>query len=111
MDLQQRRLEQAHQELQQALTAKPDYCDAMAELGQYYFLQKDYRQAEKQLQNALKIDPDHISANFYLLNLYLRTGDSRQQEQSRRFDELQKLRDEKVREFLRIVEVRPFENP
>ena len=109
--LQERRLDEARDELEQALKANPDYSDALAELGQYYFVQKDYAQAEKQLQHALKIDPDHISANFYLLNLYIRTGDSRREAQTKRFDELQKLREEKAQEFLRMVEVRPFESP
>jgi hypothetical protein len=45
------------------------------------------------------------------LTLYIRTGDSRREAQAKRFDELQKLLDEKTQEFLRIVEVRPFETP
>jgi Flp pilus assembly protein TadD len=109
--LQERRFPEARQELEQALKARPDYPDALAELGQYYLMQKDYRQAEKQLRSALDIDPDHYTANFYLLNLYTRTNDARRAAQAKRFEELQKLLDEKTREFLRIVEVRPFEVP
>jgi len=93
------------------LKAQPDYANALAELGQYYLMQKDYEQAEKQIQRALQIDPDQYAANFYLLTLYIRTGDSRREAQAKRFDELQKLLDEKTQEFLRIVEVRPFETP
>jgi len=93
------------------LKAQPDYANALAELGQYYLMQKDYEQAEKQIQRALQIDPDHYAANFYLLTLYIRTGDSRREAQAKRFDELQKLLGEKTQEFLRIVEVRPFETP
>ena len=109
--LQQRRLPEAREELEQALRAKPDYPDALAELGQYYLIEKNYPQAEKEIQSALAIDPNHYSANFYLLNLYTRTGDPRRPAQVKRFEELQKLLDEKTREFLRIVEVRPFEAP
>jgi len=109
--LQERRFNDALKELQEALKAQPDYANALAELGQYYLMQKDYEQAEKQIQRALQIDPDQYAANFYLLTLYIRTGDSRREAQAKRFDELQKLLDEKTQEFLRIVEVRPFETP
>jgi Tfp pilus assembly protein PilF len=109
--LQERRLDEAHTELEQALKSKPDYADALAELGQYYLMQKNYSQAEKQIRHALEIDPNHYSANFYLLTLYSRTGDARQEAQSKRFDDLKKLLAEKTQEFLRIVEVRPLETP
>jgi tetratricopeptide (TPR) repeat protein len=109
--LQESRLEDAANELQFALKANPDYADALAGLGQYYLQKKDYAQAERQLQHALQVDADHSAANFYLLMLYTRTGDSRREAQSKRYDELQKLREEKTQEFLRTVEVRPFEGP
>ncbi len=109
--LQERRLDEAHIELEQALKSKPDYADALAELGQYYLVQKNYTEAEKQIRRALDIDADHYSANFYLLTLYTRTGDARQEAQSKRFDDLKKLLAEKTQEFLRIVEVRPLETP
>jgi tetratricopeptide (TPR) repeat protein len=109
--LQERRLEDSRNELELALKNKPDYADALAELGEYYFMQKNYAQAERYIRRALKIEPDHYSANFYLLTLYTRTGDARQEAQSERFDELKKLMAEKMQEFLRIVEVRPLETP
>jgi tetratricopeptide (TPR) repeat protein len=109
--LQERRLDEARHELELALKANPNYSDALAELGQYYFVRKDYPQADKELQQALKVDPDHLAANFYLLNLYTRTGDARREAQMKRYDELQKLRDEKAKDFLRVVEVEPLENP
>jgi tetratricopeptide (TPR) repeat protein len=109
--LQERRLVEAHSELELALKSKPDYVDALAELGQYYLMQKDYSQAEKQIRRALKLDPEHYTANFYLLTLYTRTRDARQEAQAKRFEELKKLLAEKTQEFLRIVEVRPLENP
>jgi len=109
--LQERQLDEAQHEFEQALKIRPDYPDALAELGQYYLVRKDYTKAEKQIRNALRVDPEHFSANFYLLTLYTRTGDERQESQARHFEELKKLRDEKTQEFLRIVEVRPFETP
>jgi tetratricopeptide (TPR) repeat protein len=109
--LQEGRLDDALPELQSALRAKPEYPDALAELGKYYFVRRNYAEAEKQLQRALKLNPDHIEANFYLLSLYARTRDPRHDIQSKRYDELQKLRDTKSQEFLRMVEVRPFEAP
>jgi tetratricopeptide (TPR) repeat protein len=109
--LQEDRLNEALSDLQEALKAKPDDADALAELSQYYLLRKAYGEAEKQIERALKIDPDHYAANFYLLMLYTRTGDPRQATQAQRFEDLKKLLAEKTQEFLRIVEVHPFENP
>jgi tetratricopeptide (TPR) repeat protein len=109
--LEEHRLDEARTELTEALRQKPDYADALAELGDYYLIQKDYSQAEKQIREALRIESDHFSANFYLLTLYTRTSDPRREEQAKRFEELQRLRDQKTQEFLRIVQVRPFEAP
>lgn len=111
IDVEERNLEKAHTELELALKTQPDYADALAELGQCYLLEKHFAQANQQIQHALKVDPDHLSANFFLLNLYIRTADPRQEAQGRRYEELQKLRDQKVQEFLRMVEVRPLEAP
>jgi len=109
--LQEGRLDEAHSELQETLKGDAKYADAWAELGQYHLMQKDYGEAGKDIRQALEIDPDHYAANFYLLNLYTRTRDPQREAQARRFEELKKLLDEKTREFLRIVEVRPFEEP
>ena len=109
--LEEGQLDEAFVELQEALKAKSDFADALAELGQCYLKRRDYQQAEKQIQLALKIDPDHYAANFYLLMLYTRTRDARQEAQAKRFDELKKLLAEKTQEFLRIVDIRPFETP
>jgi Tfp pilus assembly protein PilF len=108
--LQEGQLDKALSELQQALAAKPDFPDALAGMGQYYIERRDYPEADKWLQHALKVAPDHYSANFYLLMLYTRTKDARQEAQAKRFEELKKLMDEKTQEFLRIVDVRPFES-
>jgi Tfp pilus assembly protein PilF len=104
-------LNEARDQLEQALKGNPDYSNALAELGQYYLITKDYPDAEKEIRRALQTDPGHFLANFYLLNLYTRTGDSRRQAQANRFEELQRLQDEKTQELLRMVEVRPFATP
>ncbi|HKW65123.1 MAG TPA: tetratricopeptide repeat protein [Candidatus Acidoferrum sp.] len=105
------RLEEGVAELQEALKGHADYVDALAELGRYYLMRKEYKQAENRLHHALKIQPDHYTANFYLLMLYTRTKDPRQEAQAKRFDELKNLLAEKTQEFLRIVNVRPVETP
>jgi uncharacterized protein HemY len=97
--------------LQLALKSKPDYANALAELGQYYLINKDYPDAEKYIRRALELDPDYLAANLYLVTLYTRTGDSRKEAQVKHFEELQKLREEKAQDLMRIVEVRPFETP
>lgn len=109
--LQEGQLDEASLQLQKALKGKPDYADALAELGQYYLSRKDYEHAEQQIGHALRIEPDHYEANFYLLTLYTRTKDKRQEAQAKRFEELKKLLADKSQEFLRIVEVRPFQTP
>jgi tetratricopeptide (TPR) repeat protein len=109
--LQEQRLEAAHSELDLALKANPDYTDALAQLGNYYLLRKEYASAEKQIRRALQLDPEHYSANFYLLTLYTRTGDARREAQAKRFEKLKVLLAERSQELLRIVEVRPFETP
>jgi tetratricopeptide (TPR) repeat protein len=109
--LQESRLDDAHKELALALKAQPENPDALAQMGNYYLLRRDYGGAETPIRHALKIDPEHYSANFYLLTLYTRTGDARREEQAKRFEDLKTALAERAQELLRIVEVRPFETP
>lgn len=109
--LQESRLEDAHRELALALKAQPSNADALAQMGDYYLLRRDYTDAETEIRRALQIDPDHYSANFYLLTLYTRTGDARRQAQAERFEALKTALADRAQELLRIVEVRPFETP
>ena len=109
--LQESRLDDAHRELALALKAQPENPDALAQLGNYYLLRRDYASAEIPIRHALQIDPEHYSANFYLLTLYTRTGDARREAQAKRFEELKIALAERAQELLRIVEVRPFETP
>jgi tetratricopeptide (TPR) repeat protein len=101
------RLDEAVRELRQALNANPDYTDALAELGQCHLMRREYGPAGELLRRALEIAPDHYAANFNLLTLYARTRDGREAAQSARFEEVKKLREEKARELLRIIEVIP----
>ena len=105
------RLDEAVRELEQALKANHDYPDALAELGQCYLMRREYAQAGKYLRRALEINPNHYTANFNLLTLYTRTKDEREAAQSKRFEEVKKLREDKTREFLRMVELRPYQVP
>jgi len=109
--LQEKQLDAAYSEIELALKAQPDYPDALAQLGDYYLLRKDYARAEPPIRRALQINPDHYSANFYLLSLYTRTGDARREAQTQRFEDLKNRLAERTQEFLRIVEVRPFDTP
>ena len=109
--IEQDRLEDARSQLELAIQANPNYADALSELGHYYFLKKDYPESEKWLDRALRADPNHFSANFYLLTLYARTGDRRRETQAKRYNELAKLQEQKNRDVMRLVEVRPFETP
>lgn len=105
------RTDEAAIELETALKAKPDYVDALAESGHYYFVKREYAEAERQLVHALKLDPNHLAANFYLLSVYTRIHDPRSDAQAKHYAELQRLREEKNMELLRMVEVRPFDTP
>lgn len=106
---QQGRFDEAVRELEEALKSKPDYPDALAEIGQCYLVRKDYERSAKYLRRALEINPVHYIANFNLLTLYTRTKDERTATQQKRFEDIQKHREEKTQEFLRIVEVHPFQ--
>jgi len=109
--IEQDRLDDARSQLELAIQANPSYADALSELGHYYFLKKDYPESEKWLERALRADPNHFSANFFLLTLYARTGDPRRETQAKRYDDLAKLQEQKNRDVMRLVEVRPFETP
>lgn len=104
---QQGRLDEASAELKQALALRPGNADTLAELGQVSLAKQDFRPAEAYFQQALREDVDNYAANFGLLQLYARTGDARREEQSHRFDEVKKIRDEREEQMIRAIEVRP----
>jgi len=101
-------LDQALQEIQESLKRVPDFAAAYAELGNLHMKRKEYDQAEEALKKALALEPEDYQANFYLAMLYARTRDPRADEQSRAFEELKKRRSEKMKEFYRLIEIRPL---
>jgi len=108
---QQNRLDDAIAELKQSLTQRPDQADTLAELGQISVTKREFSQASNYLDRAVKLDPDNYGANFGLLQLYARTGDPRRDQQSKRFDEIKKEKEEQNRETMRAIEIRPSESP
>ncbi len=108
---QEGRLDEATAELRQSLALHPDQPDALAELGQISFQTRDFTQAASYFDQALRKDSDNYAANFGLLQLYARTGDSRREQQSRRFDEIKNLKEERDRQMMRVIEIRPNGSP
>jgi tetratricopeptide (TPR) repeat protein len=96
---------EALRELEQALTAEPNYANPYAEEGIIYMKQKAYAAAEKALRRALAIDPKHYAANLNLMMLYRRTGDKRSGEQTERFEEIRKKRAEGAKLSLRSIQI------
>jgi cytochrome c-type biogenesis protein CcmH/NrfG len=108
---QQNRLDDAVAELKQSLAQRPDQPDTLAELGQISVTKREFSQASDYLDRAVKLDPDNYGANFGLLQLYARTADPRRDQQSKRFDEIKKEKEEQNRETMRAIEIRPSESP
>jgi Flp pilus assembly protein TadD/DNA-binding CsgD family transcriptional regulator len=63
---QENRIDDAVRELEQALRIKPDYPDALAELGQCRLLERDYAKAENLFRRALELDPESAEAHIHL---------------------------------------------
>jgi len=76
-------------------------------MGLVHLKQKNYQQAQQELQKALALNPDNYPANLNLLILYQRTKDPKAEEQSKRFDQVRQERAQRVKDFLRTIEVRP----
>ena len=106
---QEGKLPEALQAVEKALAAHPDHADAYAELGLIRFRLREYGPAEKALLRALEVDPDNYSGNFNLLMLYRRIGDRRAEAQARRFEEVKNKRMQRAQDFLRQIEIRPYE--
>jgi tetratricopeptide (TPR) repeat protein len=104
---QEGRMEEATAEMKQALTLRPDQADALAELGQIGVQTRDFSHADSYFEKALRADPDNYEANFGLLQLYARTGDVRREQQSRRFDQIKNKKEERDRQMMRVIEIRP----
>jgi tetratricopeptide (TPR) repeat protein len=103
---QENRLDEAIAELNQSLALRPGQPEALAELGQIAVTRREFSPAAEFFDRAIKLDPDNYGANFGLLQLYARTGDPRRDQQSKRFDEIKKQREEQNRETMRSIEIR-----
>ena len=98
-------------ELTQSLALNPEQPEALAELGQINTSKRNFSDAATQIEQALKLDPESYAANFGLLQLYVRTNDPRRDQQSRRFEEIKNKREERDRQMMRTIEIRPDGNP
>ena len=96
-------------ELKQSLALRPDQAETLAELGQIGVQIHDFTHAASYFNEALHNDPDNYAANFGLLQLYARTGDSRREQQSQRFDQVKSMQEERDRQMMRVIEIRPDE--
>jgi tetratricopeptide (TPR) repeat protein len=105
--LQEGHLDEATTELKQSLALRPDQPDTLAELGQICMQLRDFAQSAAYFDRALQKDHDNYAANFGLLQLYARTGDSRLEQQSHRFDEIKNIKEERDRQMIRVIEIRP----
>jgi tetratricopeptide (TPR) repeat protein len=99
--------DEAIADLKQSLALHPDEPDVLAELGQVYVFNRDYPRASPALERAVQLDPDNYAANFGLLQLYARTQDARREQQSKHFEEIKDKKDERDRNMLRTIEMRP----
>jgi tetratricopeptide (TPR) repeat protein len=106
---QEGRLDEATDELKKSLALRPDQADALAELGQIKLASHENEQATAYFAQALHMDPDNYGANFGLLQLYARTGDPRRESQSQRFDQIKSLKEERDKQMMRVIEVRPHD--
>jgi len=60
-------LDQARKEYEQAVKLKPDYVEAINNVGTIYYAKKSYRRAQRYFERALKIAPEELrSASIYV---------------------------------------------
>ena len=100
-------LDAARQAIEASLRANQGYADAWAELGYLQTRAGEFAAAEQSLQQALAIDSSNYAATVNLATLFSRTRDPRREAQAARLAELQKQRDVRAKEFLRIIEAVP----
>jgi len=94
--------------LQEAIRENPRFADAYAELGFAYRKLKEYSNADDSLLKALKINPDNYAANQNLAIVYGLTKDPRAEKQNARLNQLVEIREQREKEFLSMIEVRPY---
>ena len=97
----------AKRELEAALALNDKSPDAWAELGLVQMREGGYAEAEASLGKALALDPNHYAATVNLAALYGRTKDPRREATAARVETLQKQREARAQDFLRLIEVVP----
>jgi DNA-binding winged helix-turn-helix (wHTH) protein/TolB-like protein/Tfp pilus assembly protein PilF len=70
----QGRHEEAKAEMLRALEINPLSHNFLADLGQIYYFNREYREAENYCRRALEIYPDFTFAHTYLMDIYMQTG-------------------------------------
>jgi tetratricopeptide (TPR) repeat protein len=100
-------LADARRYVDRSIQANPGYADAWAELGLLQTRAGQFTEAEASLQKALSLEAENYQATVNLTALYQRTRDPRRDAQAARLDALQKKREERAQDFLRIIEVVP----
>jgi tetratricopeptide (TPR) repeat protein len=99
--------DEAIDDLNKSLAARPDQPDVLAELGQISVTTRNFAQAAKYLNRAIQLEPENYPANFGLLELFARTGDPRREQQSKRFEEIKNQKEQWNRDVMRVLEIRP----
>ena len=69
------RHEEAKAEMLRALEINPLSHNFLADLGQVYYFNREYKKGEEYCRKALGISPDFVFAHRYLADIYLRTGE------------------------------------
>jgi tetratricopeptide (TPR) repeat protein len=101
-------LPQAIKHLEDAGQANQSAAEPRAELGLAYIRRQEFSRAEETLSRAVTLAPDDYLSNLYLLMLYQRTKDPRTEAQSKRVEKLQQAAEERERQLLRTLEIRPY---
>ena len=100
--------EQALREFERAVAANANYPEAYADIGSVHLNAKRYAEAHRALESALKLDPEQYRANLYLLTLYRRLRDPLATAQEAKFKQLREKQFEKLKFFMRTIQVRPY---
>jgi tetratricopeptide (TPR) repeat protein len=100
-------LDEARRYVDRSIQANPSYADAWAELGLLQTRAGQFAEAEASLHKALSLDAENYQATVNLTALYTRTRDPRREAQAARLDVLQKTREDRAQDFLRMIEVVP----
>jgi len=98
---------EALRDLDRAVRLRPDYADALAEVGIIRLKRRQYAASEQALEKALQLSPDNYAANLNLMILYQRTKNPKAEQQAKRFEQIKEESAKRALEFMRTIEVRP----